>query len=136
MTEGLEGRTVGEILDDPQFGPQERSAARATINAVELLQEALASSGLSQRHLAQALEVSEGRVSQVLKGDGNIYVTTLARYLRAMGYELALVATPAEETRPEIGKRRVRNSANTRPSEGVVRRKVTNDNAADLAEVR
>ncbi|MFZ1382625.1 MAG: helix-turn-helix transcriptional regulator [Scrofimicrobium sp.] len=111
MTKEIVSKTVGEVLADSKAGPRERSAARATIRAVSLLQEALSASGRTQHELAKELGVSDGRVSQVLKGDGNIYVTTLARYLRAMGYELDLAASAADEALPQIGIRRHRRRA-------------------------
>jgi len=63
-----------------------RVVARLAVDASALLHRAFRASGLQARELAARLGVTEGRVSQVLHGDGNIRVTTLGRYLRAMGF--------------------------------------------------
>ena len=100
--------TVGEVMDGPWRAPIEIAAARATNRAGGLLHLALQASDLSQQQLASRLGVSPGRVSQVLSGDQNLYLTTLARYLRAMGYGLDLEAHPEEPNLPPIGRRRNR----------------------------
>ena len=100
--------TAGEVMNDPLRGPIELAAAQATNRAGGLLHLALQASQLSQQELATRLGVSPGRVSQVLSGDQNLYLTTLARYLRAMGYGLGLEAHPEEPNLPPIGRRRNR----------------------------
>lgn len=84
-------------------GRIEMAAARACVRAVDLLNRALEAARLRQSDLASTLEVSEGRVSQLLNGDGNVRVTTLARALRAAGYQLRLEADPVQEGLPSIG---------------------------------
>lgn len=78
------------------------AAAKLAVETSRLL--ALAFSGrpdIDQKALAELVGVSEGRVSQVLNGDGNVHIATLARYLSALGYELELVAKPVvPEARP------------------------------------
>ena len=46
--------------------------------------------GLTQRDLAQKIGVTESAVSQTLFGDGNLKIYTLARYLKALGFEASL----------------------------------------------
>ncbi len=104
----IEDVTVGDVVRDPMRGPIEMSAARAANRAGALLHEALRASALSQQELAKRLDVSAGRVSQVLSGEQNLYLSTLARYLRAMGYGLELGAQPEEPGLREIGRRRRR----------------------------
>ncbi len=88
------------LVDQYDADPAERlgmAAAHAAVEAVALMNRALASSGGTQRELAARLGVSEGRVSQVLNGDGNVRVSTLARFLRAAGHQLRLEATPVDD---------------------------------------
>lgn len=105
MTGEIVARRVADILDNRELVEREIAAARVTNRAVGILSEAFRAAGISQRELAKELEVSPGRVSQVLSGEGNVYLTTLARYLRALGYHLELGASPAEPGRPAIGHR-------------------------------
>lgn len=107
MTRELRDRTLGELEELTPEGQREMTAARLTLKAVALLNEAQEASGLNQRQLADALGVSEGRVSQVLGGDGNIRISTFARYLRAMGYVPRLETDPASDAVPPLGGRRV-----------------------------
>lgn len=107
-------RPNGDLLAAPQAVEREIAAGRSANRVMGLLGEALSASGVSQREIAEALEVTEGRVSQVLSGDGNVYVSTLARYLRAMGYQLELGATACVDALPEIGIRRARRRARER----------------------
>lgn len=108
MTGEIEQLPIAGKLACEPLVLREKSVARATNRVVGLLHEALEASGLSQRDLAAALDVSEGRVSQVVGGDGNVYLSTLARYLRAMGYELLVQAEATSHDLPEIGSRRRR----------------------------
>jgi transcriptional regulator with XRE-family HTH domain len=71
-------------------------AARAAAQVMNLLELAKAQSGMAQKDLAEALGVTEGRVSQVMTGDGNVHVATMARFLDAMGVKLTLSATTNE----------------------------------------
>lgn len=97
-----------EIAESTVEGRIEMAAAEASFDAVGLLNKAVRASGLSQRQIADALGVGESRVSQVLSGDGNLRITTLARYLRAAGYALRLEAAPAEPGVAELPKPRSR----------------------------
>ena len=70
------------------------SAARFAMQVIRLFVAAKNESGLSAKEIASRLEITEGRVSQVMNGDGNVHVATLARFLHAMGYDLSLRAVP------------------------------------------
>lgn len=78
------------------------AAARLAMQATRLLSAAKRESGLSSKDISSRLGVTEGRVSQVLNGDGNIHVATLARFMRAMGYTIELTAVPAQPDRKPL----------------------------------
>lgn len=86
----------------------ELAAARFSNRVLHILRQAFESSPLSQRELAAVLGVGESRVSQVLNGDGNLRVTAVARYLRAMGYTPELTALPVDATASPIVPRKRR----------------------------
>jgi transcriptional regulator with XRE-family HTH domain len=75
----------------------EMAAASLTNDAVALLQQATTSSMTPQRELAERLGVTESRVSQVLSGDGNIRLTTFARYLAGLGFRAEMKLVPLDE---------------------------------------
>lgn len=85
-------RSLAEELDVEM--PLDAAAAKAAVESVSLINAVVESAGLLQSELAKALGLTEGRVSQVVNGDGNVRVSTLARFLRAAGYELDVTATP------------------------------------------
>ncbi|QHK19715.1 helix-turn-helix domain-containing protein [Pseudarthrobacter psychrotolerans] len=97
-----------EIAESTVEGRVEMAAAEASFDAVGLLNKVVRASGLSQREIAEALGVGESRVSQVLSGDGNLRITTLARYLRAAGYSLRLEALPVDPAANALSKPRSR----------------------------
>ena len=78
------------------------AAADLAGQVMRLLHEALDLSDLDQKALAARLGVTEGRVSQVVNGDGNMRIAAVGRYLRALGYEARLTATPLREGAPVL----------------------------------
>ena len=74
----------------------EMAAAGGSIEGAALLVRVFAQTGLSQRELARRAGVTEGRVSQVLSGEENLRLATVARYLEVMGYTLNLSAINKE----------------------------------------
>jgi transcriptional regulator with XRE-family HTH domain len=54
-------------------------------------------SGLRAKDIAERLGITEGRVSQVLNGDGNIRVATLGKFLSAMGFQPSVAATSRDK---------------------------------------
>jgi len=81
-----------EAEDDPTTS-LDMAAARGIVDGSALLARVFRASGLTQRQLAAQAGVSEGRVSQVLGGEENLRLSTVSRYLHAMGYRLNLSAT-------------------------------------------
>lgn len=106
MTETYESEV--EFAESTVEGRIEMAAAEATLDAVGLLNKAVRTCGLSQKEIAEALGVGGSRVSQVLTGDGNLKIATLARYLRAAGYALRLEAVPVDANARELPKPRSR----------------------------
>lgn len=102
MTSG-EMSIVEEYAATPA-GAQGLAAADLAAQVAGLLEQALAASPLDQKALSEAIGVTEGRVSQIMNGDGNLRVAAVARYLRAMGYEVSLSAKPLLEGLPALPK--------------------------------
>ena len=90
------------LLEEEQGieGAQGLAAADLAGQAMRLLHQALEVSELDQKALAEKLGVTQGRVSQVLNGDGNLRIAALARYLRSLGYEVTLTAAPVASGNP------------------------------------
>jgi len=83
---------VEEAEADP-FMSLDMAAARGIVDGSALLARTFRATGLTQRQLATKAGVSEGRVSQILGGEENLRLSTVARYLHAMGYQLMLSAS-------------------------------------------
>lgn len=102
-----------------QERPLDAAAARAAVRAVGLMNEAFSKSSLgARRELADAVGVSEGRISQLLNGDGNVRVSTLARLLKASGFDLELSLAGVES--PKRSARRYRDKARAAESPAYV----------------
>jgi transcriptional regulator with XRE-family HTH domain len=102
MTDKRTKPTLIEQEEATDAGGQGLAAADLAGQVVRLLEQALDASGMDQKALAEKLDVTQGRVSQVLNGDGNMRVAAVARYLRALGYQTLLSATPVEPGRPDL----------------------------------
>lgn len=100
------GDSFLEDLEHSPFGSRELAASQLTNDALVLLQTALTKTGTSQKQLAELLGIGESRVSQVINGDGNIKLTTFARYLRALGYSVSLEVHPANAGTPQLSRAR------------------------------
>lgn len=106
MTKEVEVKmTLSELEESTPEGQREMAAARGMLRAVSLMNAVVEQNNISHKALAESLGVTEGRVSQVLGGDGNIRLSTLARYLRAAGYALSIDALPADRLVKPIRKR-------------------------------
>lgn len=92
-------------------GAQELSAATLARDVSASLAQAFGRCKHSQKELAELLGLTEGAVSQVLNGDGNVRIATFGRYLRAMGYEARITLEPVEEGAAPIRSRRRRRVA-------------------------
>jgi DNA-binding phage protein len=95
-TEAHRKSIVEEMEEDPRDS-LELAAAGLAVDVTALLDRVLEASGMTARALAERLGITEGRVSQVLNGDGNVYVSTLGRFIRAMGYRPVLAARNIED---------------------------------------
>lgn len=98
--------TLVEAEEATKAGSQGLAAARLARQVATLLQQCHAASGKSARQLAADLDLTEGRVSQVLKGDGNVRISTLARFLRASGFALRIEAVPVHGVADSGSRRR------------------------------
>jgi transcriptional regulator with XRE-family HTH domain len=95
-------KSLIEEYEETDRGAQGLAAAGLARQVIELLHEALDASGLDQKDLASRVDVTEGRISQVLNGDGNLRIAALARYLRAMGYNTTVSAEPVDRGGPSL----------------------------------
>jgi antitoxin component HigA of HigAB toxin-antitoxin module len=63
-------------------------------HVADTIREAMDKAGVSQRDLARTLRVSESRVSQVLSGEENLTLRTLASVSAALGFHFTLTFEP------------------------------------------
>lgn len=87
--------TMFERLASTPEGARGLAAARLRYRVLSLLHEALEVSPLNQSDLAEKLGIRKSAVSQVLRGDGNVRINTLADYGHALGFELSVDLVPA-----------------------------------------
>lgn len=73
------------------------AAYRRLMDAELRLAEARRGRGVSQAAIAQALEVSQPNVSRIERED-DVYLSTLARYVGALGGHLEVLAVFDDET--------------------------------------
>jgi predicted XRE-type DNA-binding protein len=107
------------LIDEEQAtdaGAQGLAAADLAGQVMRLLQQALDASELDQKALAEQLGVTQGRVSQVLNGDGNMKIAAVARYLRALGYETQITASPVVSGLPALPRQSRRRVAHEQQS--------------------
>lgn len=98
-----------ELMSDPTEVVQ-IAAAELAMKVVDILNRAMSASGMTQRQVAKLVGVGEPRVSQVLGSDGNVRISSLAKFTRAMGYELSIEAVATDGSGP-LGKPRPRRPA-------------------------
>ncbi|WP_147918114.1 helix-turn-helix domain-containing protein [Ruania zhangjianzhongii] len=82
---------LDELVSTPR-GRAELAAAEAALRAQALIEQAFEETALSARDVANALGVTEGRVSQLRHGDGNVRLSTLAKLMSVLDQNLALEA--------------------------------------------
>ena len=92
--------SLRNIVESMRGGKAALASARLRRQVLRALDVGMASAGLTQAHLARRLGKSRSAVNQVLTGDGNLRIETLAEYLEAMGCEvvLSIRATGAHAT--------------------------------------
>lgn len=83
-------------------GARALAAARLRYEALAQIHEALSEASLTQAELARKLDIRRSAVNQVVNGDGNMRVSTLAEYLHALGYELKLGRVEAGSIRRHV----------------------------------
>lgn len=106
-----ETTSPADLIED-----QGMAAAELCVRVADILNLALDQSGRSQKDLADRLGIGESRVSQVLRGDGNVHIATLGRFLRGIGYKAKLVLEAADDDvpafiEPQPKKRRAKKTA-------------------------
>lgn len=93
---------VEEAESNPEYA-RELAAARLALSVQQNLKGALEKSGLDRTGLAKSLGLSLSAVCQVVDGDGNLRVSTIARYARQMGYQASLRLDPVTKGTPTLG---------------------------------
>lgn len=95
-------KSMVDVLKGTKEGAMDFAAAALAVESIVFLNNALRASGITQAELAHRLSVTPGRVSQVLNGDGNLRVSTLAKFLSALEYEVHLRTTPLRDDLPTL----------------------------------
>jgi transcriptional regulator with XRE-family HTH domain len=70
----------------------ENFLSRITFDFIAQLEEKMESIPLTQSELAEKLNVTEGRVSQILNNRSNLTLKNIIKYARALGMKVAVVA--------------------------------------------
>jgi len=76
---------------------------RIKFDFIAQLEHRLEVEQIKQSDLAKTLEVSDSEVSQVLNGNRNLSLKTMARYARALGMKIAVVAYDDGDPKNENG---------------------------------
>lgn len=79
--------TLYERLSSTSRGSAALSSARLRRAALGAIHRGMTLAGVSQAELARSLGLRRSAVNQVVRGDGNLRLETLAEYLHAMGLE-------------------------------------------------
>ncbi len=90
----LANYTIGRAARDPEFsGGLESGYADFKIGV--LLKEARERAGLTQEELARRLDTQKSAISRIENHAGDIRLSTLARYAKALGHSLSLDLSPS-----------------------------------------
>jgi transcriptional regulator with XRE-family HTH domain len=86
--------------NDSQAVDYDRLVAQETLlfDAAERVAELINDAGISRTELAERLGKSKGFVTQILAGDRNMTLRTLADLGHVLGYSFDIVAKPAKRT--------------------------------------
>ena len=106
----MTSRSEVERLEGAPTSRADLAAARLASLVTGLLEKVEVRSSARRKDVADAMSVTPGRVSQIMSGDGNLRIATLARLLDGFGYELSLTARPIsgsgeEVTVPGVGRK-------------------------------
>ena len=86
---------LSRFVEDPE-GKQLFQQERLILDITELMDKALKETGTRRAALAKALGLSRGRITQVLGGDENLTLRTIADVFTAMGKHLATSLEPID----------------------------------------
>src|SRR5271157_1341732 len=82
----------------------EAFAFRISADFIAQIEMRMETKGTRQQELAERLGVTDGRVSQVLNNPGNMQLTSMVDYARALGMKVAVLAyddaDPANDNGP------------------------------------
>lgn len=84
---------LDDLVRDPSFR-KEYCVEQTITNITELIARRMKESNMSQRDLARLAELSEGRISQLLDGEANMTLRTVASLLAVFGHVLVASSTP------------------------------------------
>ena len=76
---------------------------RIAADFITQLEDKMESENISQDELAKKLELTKGRVSQVLNHPGNMTLGNIVKYTRALGMKVSIVAYEDSDTENERG---------------------------------
>jgi len=76
---------------------------RIAFDFVEQVQEVLELQGINQKQFADKLEITEGRVSQILNNPGNLTLRSIVRWSRAIGHKVGVVLYSDNDSNNERG---------------------------------
>lgn len=85
-----------ELARDPR-GRNELAAAELALDVQALIHRAFEENSTTARAIAELLGVTEGRVSQIRNGDGNVRISTLAKVMSALGKRVRISVADLEE---------------------------------------
>lgn len=99
MTEIERRESVYDLVQKDVTLRGEVSTARTMNRVSGLLAEALRQSGLTGAEIAEQMDVSASRVSQILGEPANLRLSTIARFLNAAGFEPQIQAVALSDRR-------------------------------------
>lgn len=92
---GTASSMYDELAGDPR-GRNELAAAELALDVQAVIHRAFEESAITARAVAELLGVTEGRVSQIRNGDGNVRISTLAKVMSALGKRVRISVADLE----------------------------------------
>jgi hypothetical protein len=89
--------TPYESLLQTEEGRVALAEEHAIAHVAELICQLMEKSGITRTDLASKMKVSAGRVTQILDGEANLTLATVARALLACGHVFECTSRPLEE---------------------------------------
>jgi len=87
-------KTAYERLVESEEGRRELCVEQTITNVTELLCQRLQASGMKRSQLANEMGVTAGRVTQLLDGEANLTLKTIALALAAFGHIMSVSSSP------------------------------------------